>query len=293
VKRVPGRHGVSYGHIYTTDRETTLGLVPLGYATGCPGPAATWGRCSPQGAGRTVAGRVCMDQFVLDLGDDDVAVGDEGGALRPGDDGGPTAQDWADATGTISYEIVTRVGPGCRASTSVRWPGTAVTTVPMWGKRAAVVAGAAGVVAAGAAVGLAAERYAVGRSFRKAHDPRRRAVRRAARHRRAGDAPTDGLVCTSRSTGRLPRPGRRRRSPCVLPRPGAHPGQLALPAARPVRPGRRRRAAGVLGPARPRPVRARAEPSTRRSTSSGATCSPVSGHRAAGRSCSWATRWAA
>ena len=52
-----------------------------------------------------------MDQFVLDLGDDDVAVGDEVVLFGPGDDGEPTAQDWADATGTISYEIVTRVGP--------------------------------------------------------------------------------------------------------------------------------------------------------------------------------------
>jgi alanine racemase len=52
-----------------------------------------------------------MDQLVLDLGDDDVAVGDEVVLFGPGDDGAPTAQDWAEATGTISYEIVTRVGP--------------------------------------------------------------------------------------------------------------------------------------------------------------------------------------
>ncbi|MGH8894828.1 MAG: alpha/beta fold hydrolase [Actinomycetes bacterium] len=46
-----------------------------------------------------------------------------------------------------------------------------MTGLPVWGKRAAVLAGAAGVVVAGAAVGLAAERYAVGRSFRKTDDP--------------------------------------------------------------------------------------------------------------------------
>jgi alanine racemase len=111
VKRVPAGSGVSYGHIYTTDRETTLGLVPLGYADGVPRAGGNVGPVLAAGQSRTVAGRVCMDQLVLDLGDDDVAVGDEVVLFGPGDDGGPTAQDWAEATGTISYEIVTRVGP--------------------------------------------------------------------------------------------------------------------------------------------------------------------------------------
>ncbi|HSR21937.1 MAG TPA: alanine racemase C-terminal domain-containing protein, partial [Candidatus Eisenbacteria bacterium] len=60
---------------------------------------------------RTIAGRVCMDQVVVDLGDDAAEAGDEVVLFGPGDRGEPTAQDWADATGTISYEIVTRVGP--------------------------------------------------------------------------------------------------------------------------------------------------------------------------------------
>ena len=111
VKRAPAGSGVSYGHTYTTDRETTLGLVPLGYADGVPRDASNVGPVLAAGRRRTVAGRVCMDQLVLDLGDDDAAVGDEVVLFGPGDDGEPTAQDWADATGTISYEIVTRVGP--------------------------------------------------------------------------------------------------------------------------------------------------------------------------------------
>jgi alanine racemase len=111
VKRVPGGSGVSYGHTYTTDRETTLGLVPLGYADGIPRDASNVGPVLAAGRRRTVAGRVCMDQLVLDLGDDPAGAGDEVVLFGPGDDGEPTAQDWADATGTISYEIVTRVGP--------------------------------------------------------------------------------------------------------------------------------------------------------------------------------------
>jgi alanine racemase len=111
VKRVPADSGVSYGHIYTTDRETTLGLVPLGYADGVPRNAGNVAPVLAAGGRRTVAGRVCMDQFVLDVGDDRAAAGDEVVLFGPGDDGEPTAQDWADATGTISYEIVSRVGP--------------------------------------------------------------------------------------------------------------------------------------------------------------------------------------
>ena len=111
VKRVPAGSGVSYGHIYTTDTETTLAVVPLGYADGIPRAAGNVGPVWAAGRRRTVAGRVCMDQFMLDLGDDGADVGDEVVLFGAGDDGSPTAQDWADATGTISYEIVARVGP--------------------------------------------------------------------------------------------------------------------------------------------------------------------------------------
>ena len=60
---------------------------------------------------RTVAGRVAMDQFVVDLGDQVAAPGDEVVLFGPGDRGEPTAQDWAEAIGTIAYEVVTRIGP--------------------------------------------------------------------------------------------------------------------------------------------------------------------------------------
>ena len=111
VKRVPAGTGVSYGHAYTTARETTVGLVPLGYADGVPRNAGNAAPVLAAGAQRRIAGRVCMDQFVLDLGDDEAAVGDEVVLFGPGRSGEPTAQDWADATDTISYEIVSRIGP--------------------------------------------------------------------------------------------------------------------------------------------------------------------------------------
>ncbi len=111
VKRVRAGEGVSYGHAYTTDRETTLALVPLGYADGVPRAATNLGPVSINGVRGTVSGRVCMDQFVVDVGDLRVAPGDVAVLFGSGASGEPLAQDWADAVGTIHYEIVTRIGP--------------------------------------------------------------------------------------------------------------------------------------------------------------------------------------
>ena len=110
TKRVPAGVGVSYGHTYFPDRETTLLLVPVGYADGVPRAAGNRAPVLAGGEQRTIAGRVCMDQFVLDVGDAAVAPGDPVVLWGPGDDGEPTAQQWADVLDTIHYELVTRVG---------------------------------------------------------------------------------------------------------------------------------------------------------------------------------------
>ncbi|MFC5954337.1 alanine racemase [Streptomyces pratens] len=110
VKHVPGGHGVSYGHHYVTPGATTLGLVPLGYADGVPRHASAAGPVLVEGKLRTVAGRIAMDQFVVDLGGDEPPPGTEVVLFGPGDRGEPTVEDWAQAAGTIGYEIVTRIG---------------------------------------------------------------------------------------------------------------------------------------------------------------------------------------
>jgi alanine racemase len=110
VKGVPGGHGVSYGHHYATPGPTTLALVPVGYADGIPRHASGSGPVLVGGKWRTVAGRIAMDQFVVDLGGDAAAAGDEAVLFGPGDRGEPLAEDWARAAGTIAYEIVTRIG---------------------------------------------------------------------------------------------------------------------------------------------------------------------------------------
>jgi alanine racemase len=110
VKRVPAGTGVSYGHTWTTERETTLGLVPVGYGDGVPRHASSAAHVLVAGQQRRIAGRVCMDQLVVDVGDDAPDAGDPVVLFGTGEDGAPTAQDWAEACGTISYEIVTRIG---------------------------------------------------------------------------------------------------------------------------------------------------------------------------------------
>ncbi|TXS56477.1 alanine racemase [Streptomyces sp. t39] len=110
VKHVPAGHGVGYGHHYVTDAETTLGLIPLGYADGIPRHASGRGPVLVGGGWHRVAGRVAMDQFVVDLGGQTVDEGTEALLFGPGDRGEPTAEDWAQAAGTIGYEIVTRIG---------------------------------------------------------------------------------------------------------------------------------------------------------------------------------------
>ena len=123
VRRVAAGEGVSYGHAWSAPVDTVLGLVPLGYADGLPrsatGRAEVWVGGS-HGRRVPVVGRICMDQVVVDLGPgarED--VGDEVVVLGPGLLGEPTAEDWAVAAGTISYEVVARLG--CRVPR--RWTG--------------------------------------------------------------------------------------------------------------------------------------------------------------------------
>ncbi|HWR85482.1 MAG TPA: alanine racemase [Rhodoglobus sp.] len=111
AKRVAAGTGVSYGHDHVTARETTLALVPLGYGDGIPRHASGRGPVRIGDRTFTVAGRVAMDQVVLDVGDVPVRVGDRAVLFGDPATGAPGAGDWAEAAGTIDYEIVTRIGP--------------------------------------------------------------------------------------------------------------------------------------------------------------------------------------
>ncbi len=102
--------GVSYGHTWVAEHDTTVGVVPAGYGDGVPraagNAASVWVGDSP----RPVRGRVCMDHLVVDLHGELPPPGTEVVLFGTGERGEPTAQDWADAVGTISYDVVTRLG---------------------------------------------------------------------------------------------------------------------------------------------------------------------------------------
>lgn len=108
AKNLAPGDGVSYGHTFVADRPMRVGLVPMGYGDGIPRHASDRAAVLVGGRRGRVLGRICMDQFVVEA--PDAEAGDDVVLFGPGVDGEPTAQDWAEACGTISYEIVTRMG---------------------------------------------------------------------------------------------------------------------------------------------------------------------------------------
>jgi len=109
TKEIGRGEGVSYGHTFVAQFKQHVGLVPLGYGDGIPRHASSRAEVQIGGAHCRVLGRICMDQFVVAV-PATVAAGDEVVLFGTGADGEPTAQDWAEACETISYEIVTRIG---------------------------------------------------------------------------------------------------------------------------------------------------------------------------------------
>jgi alanine racemase len=110
VKRVEAGDSVSYGATWTAEHPTSIGLVPVGYGDGVPRHASNAAEVAVGGKRRPIRGRVCMDQFVVDLDGDLPSEGAEVVLFGAPVDGRPTAQDWAEACGTINYEIVSRIG---------------------------------------------------------------------------------------------------------------------------------------------------------------------------------------
>jgi alanine racemase len=110
AKGIAAGEGVSYGHTWVAEQATTVGLVPVGYGDGVPRHGSNALEVAVDGRRMPVRGRVCMDQLVVDLGGDLPPVDTDVVLFGPGGDGEPTAQDWAEACGTINYEIVTRMG---------------------------------------------------------------------------------------------------------------------------------------------------------------------------------------
>jgi len=110
IASVPAGTGVSYGHEYRLPRDGRIATVPVGYGDGLPRVAGKRGAVLLRGQRVPFAGRICMDLVMLDVtavegareGDDVTLIGAQSGAKQ-------TAEDLADACGTINYEIVTGI----------------------------------------------------------------------------------------------------------------------------------------------------------------------------------------
>ena len=107
IKEVEAGEGISYGHSYITKEKRTIATIPVGYADGYPRLLSNKGRVIINGFYANIVGRVCMDQFMVDVTDiPNVSVEDEVILIGSYGDKFITADDIADICGTISYEIL-------------------------------------------------------------------------------------------------------------------------------------------------------------------------------------------
>lgn len=111
VKAVAAGSPVSYSHQYVTSEATNLALIPLGYSNGIPRNASNQGPVAVAGHRLKISGRVCMDQFVIDVGTLSAKAGDEVVLFGDPSQGHPTVEEWAAICETIPHEIFTRLGP--------------------------------------------------------------------------------------------------------------------------------------------------------------------------------------
>ena len=111
VKKLEAGEGIGYGHLYKTTEETVVGTIPLGYADGFSRLFSNNGYVVIKGTKCPILGKVCMDQFMVDLTDvKDPQIGDEVIVYGDGTDGAMTAEDAANIRKTISYEVLTNLG---------------------------------------------------------------------------------------------------------------------------------------------------------------------------------------
>ena len=111
VREVRAGASVGYGGRYTVDRDTRLALLPIGYADGIPRSLSPGAEVLVRDRRLPIAGAVSMDQLVIDVGDLGVQPGEVATLFGPGTETEPTLAEWADWSGTIEHELVTRIGP--------------------------------------------------------------------------------------------------------------------------------------------------------------------------------------
>lgn len=111
VKTIEVGEGVGYGHLYKAENPVVVGTIPLGYADGYSRLLSNKGYIVVKGVKCPIIGKVCMDQFMVDLSNvENPQIGDEAIVYGDGTDGAMTAEDVANMRGTISYEVLTNLG---------------------------------------------------------------------------------------------------------------------------------------------------------------------------------------
>jgi len=112
VKTVETNTCISYGRIFTTERESRIATIPIGYADGYSRLLNTRAKVLVNGETAPVVGKICMDQCMIDVTDlsCDVRVGDEVVLFGRQGDGEITIEEVAAAIGTINYELVCIIG---------------------------------------------------------------------------------------------------------------------------------------------------------------------------------------
>jgi len=112
LQRLPAGARPSYGRRHPLPQEATVATIPMGYADGVPRRlAAAGGRVLIGGRRHPFAGSITMDQIVVDVGDDEVRVGDEVVLIGRQGREEVTADDWAVRLGVLNYEVVCGFGP--------------------------------------------------------------------------------------------------------------------------------------------------------------------------------------
>ncbi|MDP3041616.1 MAG: alanine racemase [Candidatus Omnitrophota bacterium] len=110
IKQVPAGTGISYGRTYITKRPTRIVILPIGYGDGYPRNLSNLGMLLIGGRRFRISGRICMDQIMVDVGNFKPKIGDEVVLIGRQGKQKVTAEELADLSGTISYEIVCGLG---------------------------------------------------------------------------------------------------------------------------------------------------------------------------------------
>jgi len=108
-KRVPKGTPISYGCTWTALQETTIATVPIGYGDGYARALSNCGEVLIRGKRYPVVGTVCMDQIMVDCGNDHVEVGDPVALIGRQGEERISAEDIARLLGTIPYEVTTQI----------------------------------------------------------------------------------------------------------------------------------------------------------------------------------------